>query len=368
MKYTLIALASVALLATGCLNTEVVSCPNCPAPQADGGSVVGGDAGPGESDAGVGLSCRLHEDCGDEYCVDHRCVPCVEDRHCGPAGAGVVCADNRCREGCWADNDCPPSRSLCSGAEGDAPGLCRECVADGDCLEAGLGAICSADGLCQAECSPDRPCADGAWCEEGLGACVDCLDDGHCEAGSICEEFRCFEGCRDDLTCTDGQVCVEGNCAPGCRNTNDCGADALCVDAHCIDGDCLDVNDCDFGELCRDYRCGSPCDGDVDCPGGYCDEGACVEGCAGDQHCGPNGFCENGECHTGCRDDEACDAGQICIESDCVIGCRDDNQCEGGLLCLDNSCQAGCRDDNQCPAGFACAENLCERRRLPQRR
>jgi Cys-rich repeat protein len=361
MKHTLIALASVALLLTGCLNNEVVSCPNCPSPERDAGTSVGGDAGPVEQDAGGGISCQAHEDCGAQYCVENRCVPCVEDRHCGPQGAGVICAENHCSEGCWADTGCPPSRPMCN-RSGEMYGTCQECVADRDCVEQGRGTICSPNGDCQAACGPDRPCPEGDWCEENLGACVDCLDDQHCPAGSICEEYRCAEGCRDDTQCVGGQVCIEGNCAPGCRNDRECGNGSLCIDSHCVEGDCRDANDCDFGELCRANRCDSPCDQDNDCRDGYCDQGACVDGCANDQHCGENAYCENGGCHTGCRDDESCGGGRICVESDCVSGCRNDDQCDDGLLCLDQTCQAGCRADDECPAGFVCSQNSCERR------
>lgn len=184
------------------------------------------------------------------------------------------------------------------------------CERDDDC-ENGLscqGGVCDFT-RCNRAPSPQQWCAtrlgvelERAVCEEGSGQCEllaagiggPCDDDGGCEFGLICEGERCVETCTSSASCvTAGHACLERAAggakfcqpSPGCDALDDpiahC-ADVLGLPASLVacgeGGQCAPVTlptgascrfdaQCEEG-VCHETLCASPCEGDVDCPGG----------------------------------------------------------------------------------------------------
>ena len=65
----------------------------------------------------------------------------------------------------------------------------------------------------------DIECDEGLICDPTTTECVECIGDGHCDVGSVCEANECVpddepQDCTSDDDCEDGQYCDEqtGQC------------------------------------------------------------------------------------------------------------------------------------------------------------
>ena len=66
-------------------------------------------------------------------------------------------------------------------------------------------------------CQNDADCPD-AYCDPFSGVCVDCVNNGHCGDGMVCDKWTCVpvQECEEDVDCDDGTVCdtAQGICVP----------------------------------------------------------------------------------------------------------------------------------------------------------
>lgn len=108
----------------------------------------------------------------------------------------------------------------------------------------------------------------GNWCD-GHGACVECLENQHCESPTTCGGGGVIGacGCSPRSCETLGMTC--GTAADGCWGVLQC-------DNGIIDGDETDVDCGGDGERCAE-RCdiGEICAFGSDCKSGFCGGGAC---------------------------------------------------------------------------------------------
>ncbi|MGD2108249.1 MAG: choice-of-anchor Q domain-containing protein [Phycisphaerae bacterium] len=118
--------------------------------------------------------------CGFELCDEafDACAACAADADCDD---GVACTKDDCVDGGCAfsadDGRCADDGSFCNGEE-----------------------LCDAAAGCY---STGDPCGHGAFCDEGLGRCVECQSDAQCDDGDTCT----LDGCRGGQ-CT--HVLLEG--------------------------------------------------------------------------------------------------------------------------------------------------------------
>ncbi|MEO1271096.1 MAG: PPC domain-containing protein, partial [Myxococcota bacterium] len=169
----------------------------------------------------------------------------------------------------------------------------------------------------------------------------ECVQDGDCGLGRICESGQCIDGCREDLGCPTNLICEEMACVAGCRDDTPCPEGEICVDTLCLPG-CRDSDACGTGRYCNSA------------------DNTCVAGCDEDSACGPGRICLANVCTSGCREDATCGQGRICTDNTCVNGCRDNDGCSVGQICVQNSCGPGCRVDAECPDNQQCRMGMCE--------
>ena len=141
--------------------------------------------------------------------------------------------------------------------------------------------------------------------------------------------------------------------------------------------ECSENVPCGFGETCQEGTCVSQsCATSSQCPmENYCDKGACVTGCQGDEDCYPGNSCDLGtnSCQTAhCTDSQIdCDFKEICnvVTGECVeasgIYCREcelNSECGGsGNVCMHwglerSFCGVTCESESDCPSGFTCID------------
>lgn len=101
------------------------------------------------------------------------------------------------------------------------------------------------------ECYIDDDCPNAHYCRQGLGTCVQCLNDSHC---------------NDGIFCNGREICFNSICMPGPRP---CSSDTLCSEEtttcesiapppECLtDDDCDDGLYCNGAERCREGVCES---------------------------------------------------------------------------------------------------------------
>jgi hypothetical protein len=91
--------------------------------------------------------------------ASHRCVGCGVSADCPDGG---VCEPTtlRCVVPCKGDGGCPNDDLTCS-----SQGYCVSCEGKGD------GGI-------------DGGCGGSSVCDDGIGQCGECVDDGHCPAAT----------------------------------------------------------------------------------------------------------------------------------------------------------------------------------------
>ena len=159
------------------------------------------------------------------------------------------------------------------------------------------------------DCSDTSPCGDDLVCQEGLcvtpctggacgdavcdtrtGLCVECLDDGHCGQGRVCNRFS--SRCVVELTdCSSDQQCESRHCdlqkavCVECFEASDCALGFSCdpMSRTCIvEPGCANDDACDGGDVCDPaLRVCVECFLDAHCPSENCDVEAarCIAGC-----------------------------------------------------------------------------------------
>jgi hypothetical protein len=225
---------------------------------------------------------------------------------------------------------------------------------------AGLGEVCSDDGVDAPECGEELVClsgrcearpSEGETCDDGIGCryAFDCVD-------RVCVRYRWFDEPCDgehDPACDDGLACIDGRCD-------------------------LPALHCKRGTLQRRVapyeppflECistGSPCRFNSDCGWGVCEgEGAWTCGAPG-PHARPAPIDE--ESH----DPPRCLSGGSCAQCNCPVGesCRltrapdgrEEERCfhrlPRGVPCGEGECAPGLTCDFEVPAGGYCQPTLC---------
>lgn len=224
---------------------------------------------------------------GTEYCNAGVChtkeangTACTDVAQCmtgncvAITGAGSVCCDGACTEGCKS----------CKGSEtGGANGACMNVTAATDpknaCNDDCVTAECNG-GVCSANETDGTACNDGVSEAGGeclTGGCVDCTTVAGCDATHVCVTNGCCtpmtmgtacagidcgmvsDGCGGMIACPDtcgtsleGPNCTVNSC--GCAMDNECGT------AH-FGGDCLPsgVCGCDATMDCNTSPRGKAC-------------------------------------------------------------------------------------------------------------
>jgi hypothetical protein len=264
-----------------------------------------------------------------------------------------------CAPGCRSSTPFVPTRDAGLGDTGPGPG--GACADDLDCSASETsdpeGRRCVSGGC---GCLEDLDCRGlpgvrGPFCDPVALGCVACLASGDCIAGGIgavCVDGRC-EGCRTSADCTSpgAPVCAEGACV-GCATSADCAASsdgAVCDEGVC---GCATSTDCAGGRVCEAGRCVPPCATDADCTDGILSS------------CDPT----RGECVM-CLEDADCAGsagaggpGARCLVATRTCGCEDDTHCtrsDDGRHCDAPSATCGCRDASGCPAERPVCERWC---------
>lgn len=346
-----------------------------------------------------------------------ECEECVLEQHCPP---GWACVDHICKE-CVTNDDCDRD-DKCTSAYMCVPRTCSEieyCDPDNWCvLKYGTGYACENDRCVLDDCDgadencplgyycPNKTCIWGcrnddncqilkSHCSFETGECEECLGNGHCSAGYVCEAHICVEGAdcnHDDSLCPENEYCNIDTCEEGCRDNNNCSE----WTPHCSQRtgkceECVFYTHCDPGYECDNYVCvwtGYECGSDSDCQKNWmCHElrGECIFGCHDDENCStekPHCSQETGECEecwssVHCEwwqecDDFVCVARQSeeeCVEGDVRHGyrcrggvwvrveCGDSEDCLGHEICVDGMCidsEHECEDISDCEWGYFC--------------
>ncbi|MBW2979893.1 hypothetical protein KY360_00570 [Candidatus Woesearchaeota archaeon] len=232
----------------------------------------------------------------------------------------VACADGDCDKtnqkwcsaGTWSEeNYCPH----CFAVDSTCPSECAN-IADDCCNTA-------ADGTCDSDCmqGADPDCGD---CTSAAGDCCNPAPDGMCDADCTAGiDPDCSEVCLQTGTCPDGHPCQD---------------DVVCDSGWCDDGFCA-ATSCDDNIENGDET-------DVDC-GGDCDPCEDGENCISNSDCESNN-CRNGICTTlGECEDKTLTNGESDIDCGgpcpgCMVGdfCNTDDDCVAGVQCVNSICTA----------------------------
>ncbi|MBI5516377.1 MAG: hypothetical protein HY909_21510 [Deltaproteobacteria bacterium] len=278
--------------------------------------------------------------------------------------------------GCGADGDCAstPMTPVCDTAT-------RRCVGCAPAMDrCAAGTYCDPMALrCVAGCRADDGCAAatdagpaGRRCDPATHACVECVTNAHCAAGTLCVGNVCVAGCNAERPCPMGQTCCGGACVDTQANLAHCGrcdarcavpnATPACMNGMCAVGTCTGTfadcdrdaaNGCEASTL-SDARhcgaCGMACasrpNRAVECAGGRCAY-MCVPGFADCDGMTANG-CETdtrttaahcGACGRGCSPANAAGA---CVAGACTVG-----MCNAGFGDCDGMASNGCETDTR---------------------
>jgi len=278
-----------------------------------GGTDLGCNTATPACDVSVGgspndcVECLVNSDCSDtgEVCntATKLCVPCLPDAIGGNVDSGCSQPINACKDltaptedicvDCLVTADCSTSGDVCKtsdnsctpcvdsatggardlGCEANQPPLCNDAVV-------GVPPTCvnCEDSNPAATPTPDDGCLTAApACNVsavGGPVCVECLVDGHCNGGKVCDTqtstcVPCVNDqsgatkdngctvvepiCNDVLNPNDCVSCVNDNLAGTAPDTG-CSANLPACDASgvtttvCVD--CLQDADCSLGEVC----------------------------------------------------------------------------------------------------------------------
>ncbi|HUJ26374.1 MAG TPA: hypothetical protein VLW85_10165 [Myxococcales bacterium] len=368
-------------------------CIGSPACNSDAACGAGQHCANGCCQPGESGTCARDADCSSHpstpVCDTSRgaCVACLTARDCG---RGFVCDSQTCvaLTGCSKDADCPRATPRCD----TQLSSCVECLTSRDCLDP-TKPSCSADHTCIAvqACTGDAQCAKPLpRCLVSAGHCVACLTSDDCVAPLQCDPSQnvCLSpsatNCTTEADCASNAV--DPHCLPG-QN----GRPGVCV--QCLnDGQCQAGQVCDASNSCVAKTCGSDgdcaaptprcdladsphlcvqCLGDPDCSGGTCQPDhtcAAPAGCTSDKDCAQN--VTNPHCNTGtgacvqCLQPADCGAGKTCSQNVCVTAaCRSDNDCSS--LPATPHCDTGsgqcveCTSGAQCAQGDKCVNDAC---------
>jgi Cys-rich repeat protein len=181
-------------------------------------------------------------------CVEGACVPvdetCQFNFECG---AGRLCVNQQCVEGCAADADCPRGQT-CDEASAvcvAVPPMTGACTNDAAC---GANRVCL-DSVCVDACTTDAACGEGRYC-----------------SGGVCRiDTRPRPFCTSNSDCAPGRPCIGGVCRTPCTTStmcamfdvqfNFCGAEGYCLTTNEVSSDCRAAADCGSGEACIDGVC-----------------------------------------------------------------------------------------------------------------
>jgi hypothetical protein len=356
------------------------------------GSEGGVDCGGGcDRRCDTGSRCSDDRDCISGRCVDGACSqPSCDDGARGPEETDVDCGgvcDARCGSGlgCRTNDDCGPGLFCPAEAQRCADVSCQDGVRNGGETDTDCGGDCPG-------CSDGAPCTLGADCQSSV-----CGDDGRCAPASCNDAVRnqnetapdCGGSCA--ANCAAGQGCgVGADCQSGVCGSAGCGTNAgrCCQAPACNDGvrngtePVVDCGDASCG-LCPLNR---PCTQSAQCSSEFCSAGVCgthpcedgaLNGNESDVDCGGGDpRCERCDVGNACNGDADCD-GLPCVNGAC-FGCgngqRDSNEsdvdcggacgaCAPGRLCgADADCQSGACQDGRCCGGKDVDCTRCARR------
>jgi hypothetical protein len=250
-------------------------------------------------------------------------------------------------------------------------GQCVACTPTnrGSC---GADQYCTTANRCESGCDSDGQCArdGGAFrCDLARHACVGCVRDDQCPAGSVCGAgSQCVPGCTPSQPCPAGGTCCAGACRSVSDDVEHCGAcGRTCATpngaAACRAGACV-VAACNAGRGDCDANAANGCEADLNAATASC--GACGNACAAGANA--TARCDAGRCRVDCA------AGFADCDGDATNGCEVDtrtavshcgacgNACAAGANAA-ATCAAG-RCGTQCATGFGdCdgnAANGCE--------
>ena len=400
-----------------CSNGRCQECVGSSVGSSDGSSVEGSSVC---SDLfGGGGRCLLKGPMSEVY----RCVECMDSSDCG----GAACVDGSCScvsNGCADGMYCDKATQRCVGCLRDSDCTSNEapyCSEDGECVQCtGESVSCRKETtvgtvVCNGEFGTCEPMCDGSdedclsetrpYCDAVTGHCTSCRNDQDCENIDPLAPFcmsgevngvpmvpRCVQ-CLEDGQCESGLVCNHQNLCSSCSTSDDCPSDRplcspdvrtcvacddeaglfcpkerpICAAGQCLgceyDSDCGSVLKCDQEtnrcELCLAHE---------DCAAIYGDSrpfcsyphGTCLE-CRGSKDCSEQfPVCSNGVC-VQCTTDMECEEAGICdVASGVCVECMDNSQCWNALpYCRGGRC-AQCLDDSQCRNGTTCINGVCK--------
>jgi hypothetical protein len=292
------------------------------------------------------------------------CVQCLSAANCNDGnvcttdscnGQGSCVNSNNtiaCNDGLFCTQTDQCSGGACVGSGNRCPGLicdepndrCVQCLSPADCNDGNLctndvcsGNVCSNPNnsnscndflFCTSNdtCSGGacvggaNPCASPSFCSESFDACVQCLQDSHCNDGNPCTTDSCqFGSCQNQnnsVACNDGAFCTASDVCSGgvCVGSGNACPGLLCNEAADSCVECFTVGDCD--------------DDGIACTVDQCTAGVC-------QYV-PN--------HSVCGDGVFCNGVEQCnVTSGCVSA---GNPCDDPNLCNETNDSCGCRPVN----------------------
>lgn len=178
----------------------------------------------------------------------------------------------------------------------------------------------------------------------------ECILDGDCDPGNVCELSECVAGCNMMQACNDGLECCAGTCIDTSMDFNNCTACGnVCpapdnIEAFCADG--CQLGACDIDTFNCDGLGDNGCESEVEC--------TCTPGEMQPCYPGPAGTEGVGECHAGLQACNpfgtgwgACIDFQIPGEEVCANGLDDDcNGADDDIADIDGDGWTVC--DNDC--------------------